>query len=566
MDSTAEPNPNVTPTDKSNMASGEPVHEGTDVVQLQASEEIEAKDAEEETPKPSAQTPRDSVVNVLILGPDNFLENPPDLSSFLSSFSCAPLRLSPTVAIDINNTNANTEGGEDLLKASESNRYTSVKENHMDQSHSLRDIRIAEGNRIVSEGRKWYLTQVFYKYESEASSCVLHFNSNMKPIHFFDEASQSHLFVLVGLAETMNIKPYLGANADDFITKSPKAEESAEIFSTFVIHPPFPVIVDTINGAVPFCSQELLFTNGLKDYVNLKLNSGRCTRRTVCKHFDPFQKIQCRYGSNCHFIHIDETCMDRILQPATLYPPLRLPKLEDDLQISTCENNRRHDTLVLRYLPDDTSPEEIEYMFQECDGFRSCYFQRNEFYSSAIIRFDTVDSATRALIQASESELNISFYGVVEDLKALLITDSRECHYTMNALTRLPGDKIKEKEDNAPEVETTAQPERGRFRGDREFRHRRQGDHESGELRRFDDAKRRRGEVQENYQRAGDNADSYGQQSNQFVFPGHQFPPLPPNWSYQLNTKGTQFYFYAVGREDETTWYHPVTKEMYFPN
>ena len=508
--------------------------------------------------------PSEIAVNIFVLGPMNFLETKPDFKSFLAPLSTKFLRMSDIISIDAENFDPNAfQRGESFLATSENTRYTSVKENHMDQSQSSRDICISEGNRIMSDGRRWFLTQVFYKYEAEALNCVLSYNSNMKPVHFFHEGSQSNLFVLVGLAQTMNVAPYLLGASDDIVSKAPKHDESSELFSPCVIHPPFPVIVDTINGPVPFSSQELLFTNGLKDYVNLKLNSGRCTRRTVCKHFDPFQKIQCRYGTNCHFIHISGGSMDRILQPATLYPPLRLPKLEDDLQISTCENNRRQDTLLLRYLPEDLTETEVEYMFQECEGFCSSYFQRNEFYSTAIIRFTNCETATRALLQASESELNISFYGVVEDLKALLITDARECNYLATAIERLDGDKIKAKESIADSDHPPTVGERGKFRYDRELRNRK-NDYEGGDLRRADEAKR--GRREEHNVRVHEAYDGHTRPKTSHIPAGYLFPSLPPNWSYQLNTKGSQFYFYAVGREDETTWFHPLTKEMYFPS
>ncbi|KNH06399.1 Estrogen sulfotransferase testis [Perkinsela sp. CCAP 1560/4] len=542
----------------------------------------EQKNAEATTvPENEPSVSEHTAVNVLILAPMNFEGSKASVETFLRQCSAAPSKISSICPITLDATTASFgDEIENLQTKSYHAQYSSVKENHLDQAQSTREIRISEGNRITSDNRQWYLTQVWYPYEVEAVSCVLHFNSNMKPIYYFDESVQSNLFVLVGLAKTMDMSLYVDKNASDVFLGGGgdgKSEASSLPFNPFVIHPPFPVIVDTINGAVPFSSQELLFTNGLKDYVNLKLNSGRCTRRTVCKHFDPFQKIQCRYGTNCHFIHIKESSMDRVLQPATLYPPLRLPKLEDDLQISTCENSRRQDTLVLRYLPKATTAEDVDYMFQECEGFLGSYFQLNEFYSSAIIRFDSIHSATRALLQAAQNELNISFYGAVEDLKALLITDARECNYPAVAIERLPGDKTKRKEDEEKarrpvpsSDELGGKHERGKYRSDRpdsQFRHRRHNDWSDAEHGYGGDKRRRPYDASGYNHRPRENS-TEGSYPPAGRVPTESstthFPELPQGWTHQVNTKGTQFYFYAIGHEDNTTWYHPISKQMYY--
>ena len=208
--------------------------------------------------------------------------------------------------------------------------------------------------------------------------------------------------------------------------------------------PPLPVSVDTPRGQMLFSTDELLHTEGISEYFLSKGQTGKGVFLRPCKRFDPKKKMVCRMGAECRYAHLKDEVCSKQLGAASIYDPYRMPKNVEDLSISTWDLDRRSDSLVLRNIAENVGLEDVQYMFQECEGYVSASFLPDEYFPVAIIQFQDPQSASQALLQTVDSGLNISFYGVVEDLRALLLQESKTKGKMLTTPSRLPGDPIRE--------------------------------------------------------------------------------------------------------------------------
>ncbi|KNH05570.1 hypothetical protein XU18_3541 [Perkinsela sp. CCAP 1560/4] len=89
----------------------------------------------------------------------NFEGSKASLATFLRQCSADPSKISSICPITRDAIAVSFDDKiEDLQTKSYHAKYSSVKENHLDQAQSTREIRITEGNRNTSDTCQWYLT------------------------------------------------------------------------------------------------------------------------------------------------------------------------------------------------------------------------------------------------------------------------------------------------------------------------------------------------------------------------------------------------------------------------
>ena len=204
-------------------------------------------------------------------------------------------------------------------------------------------------------------------------------------------------------------------------------------FQPFVCEPVDTVVVDTQEGYVAFSTDELYLSRSATEFIDAKRN-GRLIRRLICKHFDAERRIPCRYGVGCSFMHIKATAVNRLLRTVGHRAPLRFTKQEEDIQVGTWEYERRHDTLLVRHLDADMTQKELSYMFANCEGFLHCsVFANKDDKNNArlgarygLVRFSNKATAMATLLQTYDSNLSISFFGVMEDVRRMQMHNVKE--------------------------------------------------------------------------------------------------------------------------------------------
>lgn len=291
--------------------------------------------------------------------------------------------------------------------------------------------------------------------------------------------------------------------------------EGNPVFQGYHSHPPDTLAVDAQEGQVHFCTDEMLRTKGLIDFFEAK-RTGRTIRRLICKHFDPEKRVICRYAEECNFLHVKAEFMNRLLRSVPHQQELRLAGREEDLQISSWEFSRRQDCLLIRDLESTMDLAGLKYMFEACAGFSQAFMRTtiDGGVRYGIVRFSDPATAQSALLQTFGSGLNISLWGVLEDIRTMQLREAKENPaYAAEHRRRI---EARQEVDRAAAVSAVA----------------------TGH---------------------GANQSTTTQVQDEDL----PFPPLPDGWCYGLSRRKSQYYFYQTETKEKTTWKHPVTDESY---
>eukprot|EP00759_Apiculatamorpha_spiralis_P054475 PhF_6_TR6945/c1_g1_i1/m.10195 len=453
----------------------------------------------------------------------------------------------------------------------------------------------------IPELPEWQWVRAYFLTTTKVEEVVTHYNMPGHPTKFtFNRNRYSVIVVAAKTSQDGEGKVHTGIDS-----MNPQ-------FESMVSVPEDTVVVDTQEGFVNFSTSELYRTKGADDYMQAKRESGKVIRRLVCKHFDPAKGTLCKFGNACSFVHVKERCINRLLRVTTPYQEMRLPRFEDDIQLSTWEFERRHDALVLRYLG-DTTKEEVSYMFQECEGYVGCIFRKHGLTASAVVLFRTTENATRALLQTMNSGLNIGFYGVMEDLRTMLLQEAKARNDVAapKPLERLPGDPEaapvqppNATVSNATSKDTSTggglsadagrnprkdryedrrrssrqrsrsrdrHPSRGRRGEDRKYNNDRRDNNNNKYINEKDDRRRDTkpsggsNNSSSNVQQQQQNSSKTNTKEQSNIKKDAQnvpFPPLPEGYSYSVSQRSGNYYFYENGSK-KTEWNHPITKLTY---
>jgi hypothetical protein len=202
-------------------------------------------------------------------------------------------------------------------------------------------------------------------------------------------------------------------------------DPSEPVFQLFAEHPPDCLTIDAQEGQVYFSTTELFKSRGLTDFFETK-KQGRSIRRLICKHFDPEKRTPCRFGAECGFVHVRAQFMNRLLRTVPHQQQLRLVNGRDEeIQISAWEYSRRQDTLLIRDLDATLDESGLRYMFENCPGFVSSFLRESDGGRYGIVRFADPIQAANALLQTFDSGLNISFWGVLEDIRGIQTREAK---------------------------------------------------------------------------------------------------------------------------------------------
>ena len=328
-------------------------------------------------------------------------------------------------------------------------------------------------------------------------------------------------------------------------------------FIPFECNPPDTIVVDTQEGFIAFATDEVYHSAGALDFMEAKRN-GRLIRRLVCKHFDAHRRIPCRFGASCTYMHIKAVAADRLLRTVSHKTPLRVSKQDKEVEVSSWDFERRYDTLVIRQptTENDLTEESIRYMFENCPGFVSAQLfscreggrNRNGEGSQSygLVRFDTKENALSTLLQTYNTDLNIGFYGVMEDVRKVQVVEGRKD----GSLHINESRNFQHNSRGGGPFSNNGDFSRGGRGGDRGGRGGIRGGRGGG-----DDFRGGRGAVAP---RGG--ASIGGLRVNDGPVP---FPALTSEWGYGVSRRTGQYYFFQHGSKAPTTWKHPVTGEKY---
>lgn len=347
---------------------------------------------------------------------------------------------------------------------------------------------------------------------------------------------------------------------------------SQPTFEAFVEDPADTVIVDTQEGYTFFSTDELYRTRGLEEYITTKKN-GRVIRRLICKHYDAERRIACRFGFQCSFLHVKAFAQNRLLRTVGSWrTPLRIPRHEEDVQLSCWEFERRQDTLVVRDLEPNVQERELAYMFGGCSGYLSSAVRRVPHSTEAhygIVRFQSRAHAWSALVQTFGSGLSISFWGAIEDLRTVMANDARErgAGAGTNLNVTLTGAGVLEA-GPTPAAAAAGRAATGgidlRQSGQKRDRDTR-GGRAGGSMKEaagYDDSDDERGK-----EPARKGPPAVGTDAPQTDAPADAtptpFPPLPDGWSYGFSKRTGKYFFFMRCSMDKTTWKHPSTQACY---
>ena len=305
----------------------------------------------------------------------------------------------------------------------------------------------------------WKWAVVYFGHEEQARQCSLFHNSIYRPFFFVDSSQRRQYDVIVCHATLSGYNAsfftgFTSGNEESTAKINATDSPSARTPSLGSYIPPRPLITETAHGWVLLSTLDVFPTRCVREYVARKSRCGKGIFLRPCKRFDEEEKQECFLGSECRYIHLRPEAMEKVFGIASVYDSFRVLKSEEELGISTWDFCRRSDTLCIRHLSKEITPSDVEYMFQECEGYLRSLFFTGTFTSSALVRFSNVEGASQALLQTLGSGLNISFYAVVEDVRALLIQEARKHVYELRPLPRLPDDPLLEATENQNQLNT----------------------------------------------------------------------------------------------------------------
>ena len=315
------------------------------------------------------------------------------------------------------------------------------------------------------------------------------------------------------------------------------------VFQPLDANPADTVVVDTQEGFVFFSTDELYKTRGVEDSLATKRNDGKIVRRLICKHFDPEQRIPCRYGLQCMFIHVKACAIGKLLRTVTMKSKLRFPKNEADIQVSSWDFERRTDTLVVRYLEPAMDGSQLHYMFEGCAGYKDvCVGTTAEGMRYGMVRFLTRVAAFDALAQTFDSGLAISFYGCMEDVRRVMMHDPAfRMPHNHNAIISFSNANPQNATSSAAAVSRSAQQETSSAQA----------------------APAKPLPVVPTMRAAAAAVSPPPQREASSEPRALPFPPLPAGWEYGESRKTSQYYFFQPKTKNPTTWQHPITHERY---
>lgn len=337
-------------------------------------------------------------------------------------------------------------------------------------------------------------------------------------------------------------------------------------FEPFHAEPADSIAVETPEGFVVFSTDEVYRTKGVVDYVEAK-QAGRILHRLVCKHFDPQRRFPCRFGAGCNYIHVKAIAMWKLLLPVTSKSANRHRYAIGDgdtsgLHTSFWEFSRRLDTLVVRYLQPEHDVDALRYMFGGCQGFADCFVQcTRDGKRFGFVRFTSQDSAFHALAQTKDCNLNVSFYGCLEDLRrcqSLAVGGGQRSQrpHELDGSPTAPERPLVKSSQIAHRPET-------HFRGAASSRaHNDRREDHSASRRYVDDGPSDQPAAKADGGSPSDERDSAAQDVDTDL----PFPPLPEGWEHGVSRRTSQYYFFQPKTKNSTTWKHPSTGERYSTN
>lgn len=343
------------------------------------------------------------------------------------------------------------------------------------------------------------------------------------------------------------------------------------------------VVIGTDEGFTFFSTEELYRTEGAVEYLTAK-QSGRVISRTVCNQFDSTRYQTCKFGVRCNFIHVKAMAMWKLLRPTTLRAPLKVLPLKEQASekenalcatanasanISLWEFGRRYDTLVVRYLEPERTLETLQFMFGGCRGFLNCSIQSTKDGKRfGFVQFVSAGDAFDALAQTFDSNLNVSFYGVLEDMRRLvsaatslppsfkrtIAIDNASALALLSSTGCAPHGDAAPVADAVDSSETSLRPET-HFRGA---------------------APSVTSTISTNTGGGGGGCSPKQTVDGSTEIPGDAiapvdnaaskalpFPSLPEGWEHGYSRRTNQYYFFQPKTKNSTTWKHPVTGERY---
>ncbi|CUE70466.1 Hypothetical protein, putative [Bodo saltans] len=316
--------------------------------------------------------------------------------------------------------------------------------------------------------------------------------------------------------------------------------KSIPAFAPFRAEPADSILIETTEGYVVFSTNEIYLTRGAIDYLDAKRH-GRILQRGVCQEFDPQRYTPCANGTDCSDIHVKAVAIWKLLLPTTAKQPIRTAS--SSVKVSVWEYNRRRDTLVLRYLAADDDVNSIAFMFGGCDGFLGASIQcTREGKRFGFVQFKDQPSAFAAMAQTAGSNLNVSFYGAMEDIRTTELSTAADPQSPMAA-------KGHEKERPVLRSGGNKHPDT-HFRGTSAAMAAPlsliEGDH--------------------NVLPQVRNLSPEQHPANAPPPPSSEnlpFPPLPEGWEHGVSRRTRQYFFFQPKTKNSTTWKHPDTKERY---
>jgi hypothetical protein len=312
--------------------------------------------------------------------------------------------------------------------------------------------------------------------------------------------------------------------------------KSIPSFAPFRAEPADSILIETTEGYVVFSTNEIYLTRGAIDYLDAKRH-GRILQRVVCQEFDAQRFAPCAKGTECTDIHVKAVAIWKLLLPTTAKQPMRAAS--SSVRVSVWEFNRRRDTIVLRYLTPDDDVNSIAFMFGGCVGFAGASVQcTREGKRFGFVQFHDQSSAFAAMAQTAGSNLNVSFYGAMEDIR------------TIEATAADPQTPVA-----TSELSTAVKPVL------RSGGNRRPETHFLGTS-----AVMLAAGVDSVVASHARNVSPEQQPATAPPAPSHEslpFPALPDGWEHGVSRRTRQFFFFQPKTKNSTTWKHPDTKERY---
>jgi hypothetical protein len=384
-----------------------------------------------------------------------------------------------------------------------------------------------------------YWTRVYFTSPEIADLCALELtmpNRLSKWRHFVTQ----RLPLLGPTYGSLHYIPPIMDPATGVIVPSPYGASLLPVaFERFHAEPTDSVAVATRDGWCLFSTDELYRTRGLVEHCAIRQQHQPVALKSeplvICPLFDPDRCVVCSEGLECRAVHVKAESMWRCLVPISLRaPPHPVPSHIDGSTV--WQNQRKYDTLVLRYIKDDQTAWAVRYMFSGCAGFVGadvvCTRDGRRF---GLVRFADAASATLALLQTAESSLNVSFYGALEDLRAAVGEAP-----SSTSLSKLPHNSFSKGSatctlERSPQAISIA----------------------ATSVVASDATKLRSGAGSG---AAVPTAAGAADDEDEDRVP---FPPLPEGWVHGVSRRTNQYIFFQPQTKNSTTFKHPVTGERY---